>query len=298
MPLDLLANGLLEGSRIGLAGMGFALIFYTTKELHFAYGVLLAASGYVWYTLTVDVGLPLLVGAPVALAAGALAGALVQRYLYRRLTGHLAVLLFSFGLAIILENALHIAFGPADVTLPRGVLTQTVVLFDQIYIRVIDLVALGMFATVWVALWYTLERRRVGLAVRAVMRDASMSELVGIRTDRIKLFAYTVGSLIGAVAGLVTIARTGVRPGSGFDVLLFAFIVALLGNGRMGLVPVWGLGLGVFMSMVAWQFPTELRTLLAFAVMLLYLVFRSADRTALRRLLPARAGPDAREAGE
>jgi|SRR5690606_11970655 len=298
VPIELLANGVLEGSRIGLAGIGFALIFYTTKELHFAYGALLTASGYVWYVLTVQANLPLLVGAPIALAAGAAAGAVVQRYLYRRLTSHLAVLLFSFGLAIILENVLHIAFGPADVVLPRNLLTGTVVLFDRIFIRVIDLVTLAVFILVWLVMLYMLERRRIGLAVRAVMRDESMSELVGIRTDRIKLFVYAVGSLVGAIAGLVTIARTGVRPGSGFDVMLFAFIVALLSSGRMAMVPIWSLGLGVFMSLVAWQLPTELRMLLAFAVMLIYLVVRSNDRLRWRQLLPRRTAPAVGTTGE
>lgn len=286
MLTDLLLTGLLDGARIGVAALGFALIFYTTKELHFAYGALLAACGYLYYSLVVEHGLPPIVVAPLALAFGALVGALIQRWLYRRLNDHLAVLLFSFGLAIILENALHIVFGPTDKVIPAGPLTRTVLLLGT-PLRVIDLVTVAVFLLVWAGLWYMLERRPIGLAIRAVMRDPVMSDLVGIRTGRIKVFAYALGSAIGATAGLISVTREGVRPGSGFDVMLFAFIATLLGAGRLTHVAAWSVALGLFMGLVAWPFPTELQTLFAFFAMLLYLVVRSYDLSTLRRRRPS-----------
>lgn len=288
MLTDLLLTGLLDGARIGVAALGFALIFYTTKELHFAYGALLTASGYLYYSLVVEQGWPVLLAAPVALAFGAAVGAVIQLYLYRRLADHLAVLLFSFGMAIILENVLHILYGPTEKVLPAGPLTRTVSLAGT-PVRVIDLVTIAVFLVVWAVLWFLLERRQIGLAVRAVMRDSTMSDLVGIRTWRIKAFAYAVGSAIGAAAGLISVTRAGVRPGSGFDIMLFAFIATLLGAGRLNHVAVWSVALGLFMGLVAWPFPTELQSLFAFLAMLVYLVVRSLD-------LPARRAARSRSA--
>ena len=285
MLTDLLLTGLLDGARIGVAALGFALIFYTTKELHFAYGALLAACGYLYYSLVVDQGLPMLLAAPLALAFGALLGAVIQRWLYRRLNDHLAVLLFSFGMAIILENVLHIIYGPSDKVLPAGGLTKTISVFGT-PLRVVDLVTIAVFVMVWAGLWFMLERRQIGLAIRAVMRDPAMSDLVGIRTGRIKVFAYALGSGIGAVAGLIAVTRSGVRPGSGFDLMLFAFIATLLGAGKLSHVAAWSLGLGLFMGLVAWPFPTELQTLFAFFAMLVYLVIRSLDLPNMRRRRP------------
>lgn len=293
MPIELLVNGFLEGSRIALAGMGFALIFYTTKELHFAYGVLIAAAGYVCYWMIAVAGISAFVAVPVSLLFGAASGAAVQRFLYRHLPDHLSVLLFSFGLAILLENLLHLRFGPNDLIMPPGPLTEGVVLFDRIYVRVIDFVALGVFAVVWAGIWYLLDRRRIGLALRAVMRDPEVSELVGIKTGQIKLFAYAVGSLIGALAGIISVTRSGVRPGAGFDLMLFAFIVTLLGIGKMHRVVLWGVGLGVFMSLVAWQLPTEMRTLMAFGAMLIYLVLRTREGPLIRRRVTPVPGQEA-----
>lgn len=288
MLIDLLLTGLMDGARIGVAALGFALIVYTTKELHFAYGALLASCAYLYYSLVVEVGLPMLVAALIALLFGAAVGAAIQRWLYRRLPGHLAVLLFSFGLAIVLENVLHILYGSTDKVMPPSFLTDSVVVLGA-YFRVIDFVTVGLFLVIWLALWYTLERRQTGLAIRAVMRDPEMANLVGIRTDRIKMLAFAVGSAIGACAGLLAVTRTGIRPGSGFDLILFAFIVTLLGAGKMSAVAWWSIGLGLFMALVAWPFPTELQTLLAFLAMFLYLLIRSLDWPRIRRRMSRRS---------
>lgn len=282
MLIDLLLTGFMDGARIGVAALGFALIVYTTKELHFAYGALLAAAAYLYYSLVVEVGLPMLVAALIAVLFGAAVGVAIQRWLYRRLSNHIAVLLFSFGLAIVLENVLQIIYGSTDKVMPQSALTQTVVVMGA-YFRVIDFVTVGLFIASWGALWYMLERRQTGLAIRAVMRDPSMASLVGIRTERIKMLAYAVGSAIGVIAGLIAVTRTGIRPGAGFDLILFGFIATLLGGGKMSAVAWWSVGMGVFMAFVAWPFPTELQTLLAFFAMLLYLLVRSLDWPRIRQ---------------
>ncbi len=253
MPLELLVNGLLEGTRIGLAGLGFAIIFYTTEELHFAYGAMIAASGYLAYLLLAGAGLPGVIVVLVVLLAGAGAGAAVQRYLYRSLPTPLAVLLFSFGFAIVIENALHLAFGPDDLVLPASVVSQSVHISwpVPIFARVIDFIAMGAFLLVWALMYLLLDRHRTGMALRAVMHDPEMSELVGIRTGRVKVLAYALGSAIGAMSGIIAVVRTGVRPTSGFDIMLFAFIVTLLGVGNIHRVAAWGVGLGAFMSRLA-----------------------------------------------
>lgn len=296
MLIDLLMTGLMDGARIGVAALGFALIFYTTKELHFAYGAIIAASAYLYYSLVAELHLPLLVAVPITLLFGAAVGALIQRWLYRRMTNHLAVLLFSFGLAIVLENILHIIYGSSDKVLPPGPLTQSISLLGGSF-RMIDLVTVGLFALVWGGLWYMLEHRQIGLAIRAVMRDPAMADLVGIRTGRIKVFAFALGSAISVCAGLIAVTRTGIRPGSGFDLMLFAFIVTLLGGGRLRAVAGWSLALGVFMSLIAWPFPTELQTLFAFFAMFLYLSVRGLEWPQIRRRSRSAAQTHAEVAG-
>lgn len=276
-PFDLLASGVFEGSRIGLAAVGFALIFYTTKELHFAFGALTTAAAYLLFWLGDSVGLPLVVAALVALVFGGLSGAAVQYFFYRRLRDHLSVLLFSFGLAIVIENLLHILFTPSPQVLPESAATNTVSLGGEVFGRYIDLMGLGAFLAIWFLIWNLLERQRIGLALRAVMKDPDMSELVGIRSAQIKVLAYFVGSSIGAVSGMLEVARSGVRPTSGFDVMLLAFIATMLGAGSLNKVAAWSMGLGLMMALVAWQFPTEFKLLLAFSLMLLYLVVRPGE---------------------
>ena len=68
--------------------------------------------------------------------------------------------------------------------------------------------------------------------------------------------------------------------------MFFAFIVTLLGAGKLSAVAGWSIGLGLFMALVAWPFPTELQTLFAFFAMFLYLFVRSLDWSRIRRHTP------------
>lgn len=271
--LELLLNGIFVGAKLGLAGLGFAVIFYTTRDLHFAFGALLTTTGYLGYVFIAQWGMPAVVGVVFTLALGALLGMAVQYWLYRPLTDHLSILLMSLGFSIVVENTLQIVFGVHDKLLPSGPLGRLVVMGD-IWVRVLDFVVVAAFLLLWLLVYFLMHRHRVGRALRAVMKDPYMSELVGIRTRRIKLFAYGLGTGIGAVAGLLTVAETGLRPSAGFEVLTFAFIATLLGLGSLHRVALWGLGLGVMMNLFSWQFPTQFQTLFVFAFMLVYMLVR------------------------
>ena len=284
----LLVNGLLEGSRIGIAGLGFALIFFTTRELHFAYGAALAGAGYLFFQLFGRLAWPGWLTVVVVLAASAAGGVAVKVVLYRPLRDHLAILLFSFGLAIVLENVYHVVFGPSDVLPPITFLDRVAELPGPglTLVRYIDFAGFAAFVVATALLLVVLERSRVGAAIQAVMRDEGMARLVGIRTGQIAVLVYATGSLLGGISGIVHVTRTGVRPDSGFEVVLFAFIVTLLAVGRIGRVALWALVIGVVRALVAWRLPTELSTLLVFVAMLAYLVARAPSPG--RRRLQAR----------
>src|SRR5580692_2423012 len=119
---QLLANGLGNGSFYALLGLGFGLIFATTRIVHFAYGPIYAVSAYaVWLGGTL-LGLPLAVAVVLAPATAAIVGALIYWFAYRPferrgMASH-SVLILSLGLSIIIECLLSLAFGPSIHTWP------------------------------------------------------------------------------------------------------------------------------------------------------------------------------------
>ena len=276
MFLDLLVNGLFAGVPIAVAGLGFALIWYTSKEFHFLYGTLLAASAYIVYTLA-DAGVNLVLAFIIVMVLAAAFGALLKHQVYRRLGSPLSVLMLSFGLAIVLQNVLQIIYGPSDVVLSQDGLAATsitVIPGTDITRQGNDVLSLGLLIVLWIAVAVVMSRTDTGLAMQSVMTDPEAAQYVGVRPGRIRWIAYAVGSAIGALGGALSMLGAGVRPTTGFDVMLYAFMATFLAGGVLSRVPLWGLAIGVALSLVAYKLPTNFNTLIVFGLMLAYVISR------------------------
>jgi branched-chain amino acid transport system permease protein len=283
--LSLLVAGVMQGAPIALAAIGFALIWYTTKEFHFLYGTLLATSGFMLYSLA-GAGLNVWLAAVIVVVVVGAFGAALENWAYIPLKDPLSVLLFSFGLAIVLQNGLQMIYGPQGVVLESSLRETAVTVIPGTVVRaqLIEIVAVGILIVVAVAVTWWLKRSRTGLAVRAVMKDEEVAAFVGIRPRRIRVLAYAIGSAVGAIGGVFMMISSGTSPTSGFDVMLFAFMATFLAAGSMGRVPWWGMAIGIALNVVAWKLPANFNTLIVFTIMLIYVVVRErASGWALRR---------------
>ena len=274
MLLELILNGLIVGSKLGLASLGFAIIYYTSREFHVAYGALLTLAGYIALVMIDGFATPPAVAIVAVLAIAALMGMGIERWIYRPLGDHFSVMIMALGASIVLENGLQIGFGADDKLLSSALMSKQL-LWEGMRLRYIEITIAVAFLSVWGLLYYVLERHRVGLALRAVMRDAGMAELVGIKTRSIRLFAYALGSAIGAVSGLIMLFDSGLRPSAGFEVLLYAFIATVLGGGNLHKVALWSVLIGVLLNVFSWKLPTQFGTLFVFFVMFVYLLWAS-----------------------
>lgn len=272
---SLLVGGFLHGAVLALAALGFAIIFATANELHFAYGNTVVVAGYLLYTLTTDTALPLAAAVVVVIFACGLLGAAIRLLLYRYAGGHQAVLLVSFGLAIIMENAVQAIYGAYDKTVSPGGLGDNVrIIGTQVTERWIDLLGLAVLLVVWPLTVLALRRTHMGLGLTATMRDPEMAALSGVRPERMKVVAYVAGSMLAAVVGMLNTLGSGINPGSGLEYLLLAFIAALLAREKIGQIPVWGLLIGIGLSLSAWKLPSQYQTLTTYGVVLVLLVIR------------------------
>ena len=285
--LLLFVSGVMQGAPIALAGIGFAIIWYTTKEFHFLYGTLLATSGYLLYSLNQH-GVNIWVAGLIVIVGMALLAAGLENWGYIPLKNPLSVLLFSFGLAIVLQNVLQIIYGPANLIMPANVLesrTLTVIPGTQATAQAIQLLALcaAVVVSALLAVWFKFTR--TGLAMRAVMRDEEVASYVGIRPRRLRLLAYAIGTAIGSLGGIFTMINVGTSPTSGFDTMLYAFMATFLGAGILTRVPLWGMLIGILLSVEAWKLPASFATLIVFALMLFYVIVRERfGRLRFRRL--------------
>lgn len=273
---QLLANGLGNGSYYALLGLGFGLIFATTRIVHFAYGPIYAISAYAaWLGATSE--LPLALAALLAPAAGGIVGAAVYWFAYRPfeqrgMASH-SVLILSLGLSIILECLLTLGFGPSIHTVPD--FSAPVLLIGPIFVTGLQIGETVALAAVAGMVLLFLQRTRYGKAILALSDNRDMARIVGIDTDRVSLIVFALGSAIAAVASVFTLLNEGATPTMGFYPIFVAFVVAVVGG--LGSIPgsiAGGYLVGLVESLGLWKVPTEWQNSIAFVLLFLVLLVR------------------------
>jgi branched-chain amino acid transport system permease protein len=274
---QLLVNGLVNGSEYALLGLGFSLIFATTRIFHFAYGPLLALSAYLaWYGASV-LGLPELSAALCGAVGGAIGGALCYAGAYRffeikGIPSH-GVLILSLGMSIVLQAALTIVFGTAVCVVAD--FQTNVFLFGPVVITEVQCCLVVALVVVVALLTLFLQTTRHGLAVLAMTDNRDMAQLVGIDSARTSTMVFALGSAIAGIAAAMLMLEQGVTATMGGRLIFIAFVVSVVGG--IGSIPgsiVGGLLLGFVESVGLWEIPTQWQNSIAFIMLLVIMLIR------------------------
>lgn len=224
-------NGLSYGLLLFLLSAGLTLIFSMMGVLNFAHASFYMVGAYFGYQITHWFGFwPGLLVAPLAVGA---IGMLVERYGLRRVHkhGHVAELLFTFGLAYIIEEAIHLAWGRAAVEYnpPRALDGPLFTVFGSsfpIYRGFMAAVAIAML----VAIYLGLTRTRVGLVIQAALTHPRTVEALGHNVPRVFMLTFGGGSALAALAGAVGGPAFVTDPGMAAAIGPIVFVVVVVGG--------------------------------------------------------------------
>jgi branched-chain amino acid transport system permease protein len=268
-------NGIATGMLYALMGLGLALIAGILNIPNFAHGALFAVGAYLLVSAINAVGnfWVALIVAPLGVA---LLGLIIEYAGIRRLyaAGHDYQLLFTFGLSLILAEAIILIWGPVGISqLPPPLLRGGVDLGFTFYpkYRLFVMVVAGLLV---VATWLFLEKTRYGAIMRAGIENKEMVSLLGIDIHRLFTVAFALGAYLAGIAGALTAPIRGLSPGMGVDMLGIAFVVVALGGmgNILGAIAA-GLLIGVAQAIVA-AYWTEASVAVIYLVMAAVLVFR------------------------
>lgn len=249
-------SGLSTASILLLAALGLAITYGLLGVINMAHGELIMIGAYTTYVVqslfkthfSGYVDWYLIAAIPAAFVVSALIGMLIERTVIRPLYGRqLETLLATFGVSLILMQLVRMIFGAQNVEvsniswLSGGIsITPSLMLpYNRIAIIVFTVV-------VFLLLVYLLNKTRFGLFVRAVTQNRQMARAVGIRSSRIDMLAFGLGSGLAGLAGCALAQVGNVGPDLGQNYIIDAFLVVVVG----GVGQVWGavlaaLGLGI-----------------------------------------------------
>ena len=232
-----LLNSLLYASVLFLIAGGLSLIYGVMRIVNLAHGNLYALGAYVtaW---VIGQGLA---GAPVAvlyllLPAGALAaaatGAMLEPTLLRRFYKRPEEyqLLITFGLLMILEDAMRLIWGPYPLSASAlwenlGSISISGSLYPTYNLLVI---AVGGVAAVF--LWAFVYKTKFGVVLRATSQDMRMASALGVNVNRVYVQAFTIGCFMAGLGGAIIVPSQSAVLGMGVDALILAFIVVVIGG--------------------------------------------------------------------
>jgi len=284
--LKILLDGIMIGALFALAAYGLALVWGVMNVKNLAQGDFVIAGGYVSWWL-VQHGFPALLGVPAAFIVmwgiGWVAYKLViSRVIERDL---FTSLLATFGLAIMMAQIMNLLFGSDTQSVDLGY--ETLYFFDGIVnIPIAKLIGVLMAAALATGVIIFMKKSRMGQAIRATAQDARAARVMGIDTEKVYAFTFSLNSAICGAAGAIIVMVWVIQPFYGIAYAIRAFvIVTAAGLGNLPGVIAAGLGIGVFEQYGAHIFGISYQQAIAVLLLLLVLLIRLIQQKRNRQVL-------------
>lgn len=229
--MSTLIIGLSISMLLFLLAAGLTLIFGMLGVINFAHGALYMLGAYIAFQASVTFGSfwPALILSPLCLA---LAGVAIERLTLRPLypRAHEFQLLATFGLILVLEEVVRVVWGLDYRHLnPPPSLTGSVNLFGT-DIAKYRLFIIGFGAAVIAALFFGIERTRLGLVLRASSVNPTMAATLGVDVNRVRALVFGLGAALAGIGGTIAGPLLPIQLQMGFTIILDCFIVVVIGG--------------------------------------------------------------------
>jgi branched-chain amino acid transport system permease protein len=215
--LELIAQGLVQGSIYALVALGLTLVYGLLRILHVAHAALFTLGGYLGVMVTNATG-SLVLGFAVAMIIAGLAGVAMFRLCYEPILKQppFVALIASIGLYIAFEELFRILFGASGLSYAAPALQQQVVLFGGLQFKQAEIAVMASTAAIIAVLAWLQNKTRVGVACQATVSDPQMAESFGIRLRQVRDINFFVGSALAGFAGVwVALLNNLVEPTMG-----------------------------------------------------------------------------------
>lgn len=288
--MQILLNGLIVGSAYAILGIGFSLLYATSRYFNLAYGIVAVIGAYMTWTLMNVLGFPFW----IAIIGGAISGGMLSLFCYwflfrimvQRHCSPLVICLASFGLLTVFENLTAIIWGNATrvITLSEHIIPGyeffgLVITPNQIAIGALSLLMM-------IFLEFFLEKTKTGMAVRAVGDNQELFTVLGLQTERIVLTVFLLSAVLSSLGTSILALEIGIHPRYGTTFIIKALIATIVGGvGSIRGALLGGLLLGLAENLGTYLISGEWRNTVAFGLLGLVLLIRPEGLFSKRKLL-------------
>ncbi len=257
-----LADGILSGSIISLGAIGLTMVMHTLRFANFSHAELLSLGAYIALVfdgvfsallpvLSTSLGglsltWGLLLAFPVALLITGFSAMIIDRWVFKRIREkgeELSMVFASFGVALIIRNALGLMFGLETQLYSDDIAFAMLLSQDPLLIVKPDQVfVLGLTAVIMVLLHLMLSKTTFGYSLRAVAENPTLAAVSGVDLKRVIATIWILGGGLAAAAGIFYGLTNNISPIMGRDLVLPIFAATIVG----GIGSIYGAVLGGF----------------------------------------------------
>jgi len=283
LALTILLDGLQFSSYLFIVSAGLTIIFGVMKILNVAHG-----SFYAWGAYTAaffigkfsEMGLPdalgFLIIVVAAIVVGIILGFLIEqgilKYMYHR--DEVLIVLATFGLFLVLEDIILIAFGTDPYFAYQPMALLDAVEMGGIVRDIYGLTLIGVAVLVAIGCWWLLNKTKWGTLLKAVIFDREVGIAMGINVPVVYTMTFIGGAILGGLGGAYIAPTISVAPGLGTEVIILSFAVVVVGGmGSIAGAAIGSLIIGILRALAVHELP-QVELFVVFAVMAVVLVFR------------------------
>ena len=248
--LNVIIQGVLVGGLYAMFAAGLSLIFGVMRLVNIAHGDLIVLAAYLALVTTQTLGIGPLTSLLIVVPLMAAIGYGLQRLVLNRTLGDdlLPPLLVTFGLSVIIQNALLATFTADPQKLQAGALeVATFRVLDGVFVGALPLIQFAVAVAIIGGLQFIFYRTALGRAFRATSDNPQVAQLMGLDNAHVFALAMALSLAVVAIAGVFLAVRANFDPSIGPARLIFGFEAVIIG----GLGSLWGTLVGGILLGVA-----------------------------------------------
>jgi len=228
--MDVLVYGFVNSVILALMAVGFTLVYGISRIANFAHGALYVLTGFIAWSLLKKTGMNYLLAILLAIAITGIIGAVIYNTLLVRIKGMEAsevIGSFAMGLAIM-EFLRWKGFIGHTYALPKFI--NGAMFIGDVPIDYQRVLIIGAGLAVVVFLWLFTHYTKTGMAMRAIAQDEQAAMMLGMDSDRISTVSMTLGAALAGFAGIMILPLGNITVELGYNVLIYAVAVCIVGG--------------------------------------------------------------------
>lgn len=248
------------------------------KFFNFSHAIIFMSGAYFTFLFIQLLGWSYFTAIPAAIILSLLLGSLIEFFIYKPLrkkkSSAIILLLASLGIYIVLQNLISLFFGDDTKSIRTWEVKEGIEIAGA-YITPVQVIIVISSAFIVILVSGYLMLAKTGKAMRAVASDSELSKLSGIKSDRIILISFAIGSALAGIAGILVALDVDMTPTMGMNMLLMGVVAMIIG----GVGSIWGIVLGSLLlataqNLAVWYISSQWMDATAFIILLIFLLFK------------------------